>query len=509
MTDTSLCSGTVGGLPKRGITEETCRKFGYLKGADRSGTPVQIAQYFDGNTVVAQKLRYANKDFKFIGEPKRAGLFGQHLWRDGGKMVVITEGEIDAMTVSQLQSNKWPVVSVRNGAQGAKKCLQAQLEWLERYETVVLMFDMDKPGEDAAKECAPLFSPGKCKVARLPMKDPNEMLLAGKGAEVIDAIWSAKEHRPDGIVSIKDLKERLKKPVERGLSWPWPSLTDATYGIRLSELYTFGAGTGMGKSETFKEVMNHLVFVHGKKVGGLFLEETPEHTVRCLAGKIADRRFHVPDAGWSEEELDAAVEKLDEANSVSLFDHFGHTDYDTIKSRIRFMAVSLGCQYIFLDHVTALVSGDKDGDERKQLDFVMTDLSSLIRELNVTLFMISHLATADGVPHEEGGRVLLKHYRGSRAIGQWSNFVFGIEGNQQHEDPAMRDVRLLRILKDRYTGGSNGRVIPMGYDRNTGRLNELDHNPLEESDQGSHKRDAFTPGSKHQSFPDPDDDIPF
>ena len=36
---------------------------------------------------------------------------------------------------------------------------------------VVLMFDMDEPGREAAAECAPLFSPGKCAIAELPVKD--------------------------------------------------------------------------------------------------------------------------------------------------------------------------------------------------------------------------------------------------------------------------------------------------------------------------------------------------
>lgn len=465
-----LAAGEFQVLAKRGIYEETCRKFGYMVGKDKDGRTCQIAPYYRGTELVAQKLRYPDKTFSFIGKPKQVQLFGQQLWRDGGKMIVITEGEIDAMSVSQVQGNKYPVVSIPLGAQGARKSLAAELEWLERFDTVVLMFDQDEPGHKAAAECAPLFTPGKCKVARLPMKDANELLQAGRGGEIIDAIWGAREWRPDGIVSIGDLKERLKKPIKRGLSWPWPIIDEATYGIRTSELYTLGAGTGMGKSETFKEVMTHLVFAHGQKVGGLFLEESPEHTVRCLAGKVADRRFHVPDAGWTMDELDAAVEKLDGAKAISLFDHFGHTDYDTIKARIRFMAVSLGCRFIFLDHVTALVSGDRDGDERKQLDFIMTDLSSLIRELDVGLFLISHLATAEGTPHEEGGRVLLKHFRGSRAIGQWSNFVFGLEGNQQHEVPELRHARHLRILKDRYTGQGTGVVEHLKYEASTGRL---------------------------------------
>jgi twinkle protein len=39
-------------------------------------------------------------------------------------MLTITEGEIDALSVSQAQGNKWPVVSVPTGAKGAVKPLR-------------------------------------------------------------------------------------------------------------------------------------------------------------------------------------------------------------------------------------------------------------------------------------------------------------------------------------------------------------------------------------------------
>jgi twinkle protein len=99
-------------------------------------------------------------------------------------MVVVTEGEIDAMTVSQLQGNKWPVVSIPSGAQSAKKAIANNIEWLSAFEEVVLMFDMDEPGTRSRRVRAAV-PPGKCKVASLPLKDANEMLDGGRGPEVI------------------------------------------------------------------------------------------------------------------------------------------------------------------------------------------------------------------------------------------------------------------------------------------------------------------------------------
>ncbi|MEM0951729.1 MAG: DnaB-like helicase C-terminal domain-containing protein [Cyanobacteria bacterium P01_H01_bin.74] len=333
------------------------------------------------------------------------------------------------------------------------------------------MFDLDAPGRKTANACAMLLSPGKAKIAALPRKDANEMLVAGDIAALVKAKWEAKEYRPDGIVTGEDIRQCLQKTVEYGLSYPWETLTHITYGIRTSELMAFGAGTGMGKSEFFKEIAAHLIFAHQVNVGMLMLEEQPTHTWKGIMSKWASQLFHLPDNGWTEEEFEAANDTLLKTKRLFLYDSFGYTDYDVIKSNIRYLAVSQGCRYIFLDHITALVSGDRDGDERRLLDFIMTDLASLVRELDICVFFISHLTSpTDGKPHEEGGRVKVNQFRGSRSIGQWSSFMFGIERNQQHPDPAKRSQSLVRCLKDRYSGHGLGETFLLNYDRVTGRL---------------------------------------
>lgn len=462
-----LIRGDIEALPKRKITEETCRKFNYQIGYDKNDTKVHVAPYYEGNEMVAQKLRYANKDFKFIGEPKRAGLFGQQLWGTGGKMVVVTEGEIDCLTVSQLQGNKWPVVSLANGAQSAKKAVQQNLEWLESFESVILMFDMDEAGQKAVADCAPLFSPGKCKIANLPEKDANECLVKGLGQEVIAAIWNAKAYRPDGLVSLDDILEDIEKPIERGLSWCFKALNDATYGRRYGEIYAIGAGTGVGKTDFLTQQIAHDLLDLGLSVGCIFLEQKPTETAKRIAGKIAGKRFHVPDGTWTSEELRAALAHL--KGRVTFYDNFGSTDWEVVAAKIRYMAVSQGIRVFYLDHLTAMAD---TADEKGSLEQIMKEMAGLANELNIIITFVSHLTTPEGKPHEEGGRVTIRHFKGSRAIGFWSFFMFGLERNQQAEDEVERQTTTFRVLKDRYTGQATGLTIPLGYDKATGRLIE-------------------------------------
>lgn len=470
----SLVEFEIRPLLKRKINEETCKHFKYGIG-EVKGVPVHVANYCDSNgKVVAQKIRDAKKNFMFAGEPKKAELFGQHLWRDGGRMVVITEGEIDALTVSMLQNNKWPVVSVPNGAQGAAKSVAKASEWLESFDKVIFMFDMDEPGRTAASECAAMLSPGKAFIASLPLKDANECMLQGKGKDVIDAMWNAKAYRPDGVIDISDVTDKACQDIEVGRPWPWASLTERTYGRRIGELYGFGGGTGCGKSTVFKQIAKHIIETENLPVGLIMLEEPPSMTAKTIAGMMMGKRVHVPNVEYDRQELRDTLESL--GGRVFLYDHFGSMSFDVIKQKIRYMVRALGVKDIFLDHLTALAAAI-DTDERKAIDAIMAELSSLCQELECTIYYVSHLTTPEGKAHEEGGRVLEKQFRGSRSIAYWSHFLFGIERDKQDEE----GVTVFRVLKDRYTGDAAGLRFGLRYDTATGVLEEC---PIPEGKSG-------------------------
>jgi twinkle protein len=435
----------------------------------------QAATYYtpDGTAAVAQKVRMRNKEFTVVGDIRLAGLYGQHLFRDKGKMVVITEGEIDAMSVSQLQQHKYPVVSVPNGAQGAKKAIARQLEWLLGFDHTILMFDNDDQGRAAALKCAQLFPPGRCKIANLPLKDANDMLVASRGEELINAMWGAKTYRPDGLVTLAEVRAEVLKEPEQGLPWYMPTLTKLTYGRRLGECYAFGAGTGVGKTDWLVQQIAFDLTELKESVGLFFLEQQPAETVKRVAGKVCGKRFHVPSdvAGWVQHDLEGALDLLQGRAALHLYDHFGSAKWEVIQSRIRYLARSEGVRLFYLDHLTALAA--EEPDERRALEGIMANIGGLVKELNIVLHFVSHLATPDGKPHEEGGRVMIRHFKGSRAIGFWSHFMFGLERNQQ-PDPDEDGTTTFRVLKDRYTGDATGKIFHINYDSATGMLAETD-----------------------------------
>ena len=188
----ALPKGEVKGLRHRGLSEETCRKFGYLTSQNKS----EMAAYRNKNGVVdAYKIRTPDKKFSIVGDTNKMQLFGQHLWNTGKKLV-ITEGEIDAMTVSQVQNHKWATVSVPNGCAAAKKSIQNNWDYVTNFSEIIIMFDMDDQGQKAAQEVAELLPVGMAKIARLPFKDANECLMKGKADDIITAIFQARAYRP-------------------------------------------------------------------------------------------------------------------------------------------------------------------------------------------------------------------------------------------------------------------------------------------------------------------------
>jgi twinkle protein len=435
-----------------------------------NGAACHIASFYgEDGAIVAQKIRLPNKNFLALGDFSKAGLYGAHLW-SGGKKLVITEGEIDALSVSQVQDYKWPVVSLPNGAAGAKKIIASNFDYLNQFEEIIFMFDNDDAGRKAAKECAAVLPVGKAKLAILPLKDANEMLVAGQGAEIIRAIWNAPVFRPDGIVDGRELWDTVSKElVNDGTPYPWEGLNALSHGIRKGEIVTLCAGSGIGKSQICKEIAFDLI-QRDSTVGYIALEENVRRTSLGLMSLHLNKNILLNPAAADATEKRAAFEATVGSGKCFLYDHFGSMDSDNLVNRMRYMITGCGCEYIFLDHLSIVVSGLESGDERRFIDNTMTRLRSLVEELKFGLLLVSHLRRPDGRGHEEGGLTSLSQLRGSAGIAQLSDMVFGLERNQQDEEEP--DVTRVRVLKNRWSG-QTGVATSLEYGHDTGRLTEL------------------------------------
>ena len=472
----------IAAIPSRGITQITAERFGVRTEFDQSnGEPKNIyfPVYRDG-VITGYKVRsMAHKAFWKEGDVKSPMLFGQAQAGEKGQLVIITEGELDAMSASQMlrdMGKRYRVVSLPTGANVSS--LRNNLEWLEGFDNIVLNFDNDEAGRECLDQAVDLFSPGKIKVMSLPEKDANEMLMKEyKPAEYFRALNNAKAYRPDGIIALADAWELMFADDNiPSVPYPWDGLNEKLYGLRRREIVTLTSGSGMGKSAITRELEHWLLNNTEDNIGILALEESVGRTAWGIVSveanlplSIREERKSVPHEyirQWFEQTLGQG--------RIFTLDHFGSTSEETLLSRVRYMIKGLGCQWVILDHLSIVVSAmDEMGDERKTIDSIMTRLRQLVEETGAGLILVSHLRRVSGDKgHEQGHEVSLAHLRGSQSIAQLSDSVVALERNQQAESEKEANLTTVRVLKNRYAG-IVGIATYLYYERDTGRLREV------------------------------------
>jgi|TARA_R110001583_G_scaffold58182_1_gene173665 twinkle protein len=469
-------------LTDRKLSLATAKKYGVKATLVNGVVASHHYPYFNGHELAATKIRKKDKAFIWSGTPKEVGLFGENLFKGGGKFITLTEGECDAMAAYELMGSKWPAVSVKSGAGGGVGDVKANLEYLESFENVVINFDNDKPGKEAAIEVAKLLTPGKAKIMSLPVdfKDANDMLRQGRHSAYVSSFWDAKIYTPSGVLNLSDqflAYQELRNNKVEAIPYPWFGLNTKLEGMRAGELVTLTGGTGLGKSSVTREIEHWLIDQTDDNVGVIALEENWSRTAEGIMAVEANAKLHLDSvkANYTDEEMDNYFKKVfmgDNEGRVWIHAHHGVNNVDDIFSKLRYMIIGLDCKWIVVDHLHMLVLSTLESDERKAIDGIMHRLRTLVEETGCGMILVSHLRRVDGNRgHENGIETGLNHLRGSQSIAQLSDCVIALERNQQADDDIEASTTKVRVLKSRYTGDV-GIATHLLYDQETGRLRE-------------------------------------
>lgn len=456
-------------LPARGVSKEVAAA--YLYGVGRhKGELVHVANYvgIDG-AIVAQKIRTQDKKFYWLGNPKEGLLlFGQHLWNNGnGKTLVITEGEIDALSIAQATSMSMAVVSIPNGAGGAARSIKDHLDWIESFSKIVLAFDNDSAGKHAMAEVVKILTPGKVYTVSFgKYKDANEVLLTEGPVALKNMVRQATPYTPEGVVLGTEIHYDflVQEPDVKPYDIPFPILNAMMRGLHKRELTLLTAGTGVGKSTMARELAYHLAKTYPDiRVGFVALEESVRKSalgVIALHNNIPLGELYMNPDKLSPEQYESTKPILEK---FVFYDHFGSLQSDKLFNTLRYMALGLGVDFIFLDHISIVVSGLETHDERKLLDIIMTRLRQLVEQTGVGMVVISHLRKfQSSTTAEEGRRIVLDDLRGSGALKQLADNVIALETEE-------KNLKKIRVLKNRLFGDI-GEADLLIYDETTGRL---------------------------------------
>lgn len=487
-------------LKSRGIRKDVAERYGVRVGLSSTNRE-PISHFYpkekDGE-IRAYKVRSLEpKYFYAVGSGSGCDFFGLTQARMGdvysGKLFVF-EDELSAMSGYQAlveaskTTYKPACVALPDGANSAASAFSRCRHFVDSFKEIVICMDNDDAGDDAVNKIRAMYP--QVKIARIPkgvgkdgkpIKDANDLVMAGRSVELNNCLrFNAAKESPAGSTTVAEcLEEALKKP-EWGLDYPWPGLTELTFGLRYGEVISIGGGVGGGKTLLAHELSAWLINKYKEKCGAFMLEETVGNTIKNIAGKSANIPFHRPDAEFDPELLKSEALKYD--GYLFLYKNYGQNDWEDIKRCMRFWVVEHGVKFIFLDNITALVSHLSATEINTEVARIAVELAGLCNELNFTCFVFSHLNPPKaGAPHEEGGQVQEVQFTGSRALMRFSQLILGFERNKQADGDA-RNLSQIRLLKDRNFGQTG--LIPTKYNPVTGRLSqrteeEYDHkNPF-------------------------------
>jgi twinkle protein len=459
--------GDCRGCKERGITKTIAEHYGVRASYDseRNITAYNYPYYRD-NELIAYKVRTLPKQFKTVGDFKDVWPFGYQSFGMGGKRLVITEGEFDAMSVAQASLDHYnkiyPAISVAS-ASNLKSLLQAR-EWIRSFEEVVLFFDRDVAGQKAIKDAANIIGIDKVKVASSTAKDPCE-LYQEKGKEgVMRAIWDAQPFSPAGIVVGHEpvWEQYLARRSTESVAYPncLSGINDKTKGMRFGEITLFTSGTGSGKSTVIKEIVLDLLNKSDDKVGMISLEESVGDTAEKFIQMQLQRNLQEYDVSLEEQE--EASRAVFGSEKLVLLDHQGSVGDESLIDKIEYMAL-MGCKYLILDHITIAVSEGAEGyTGNEAIDKVMSDLLKLTKKHNIWLGVISHLRKVQGggTTFEQGKLPSMDDIKGSGSIKQISFDIIGFARDMANDDDQVRNTINFIVLKSRFTGKTG----PAGQD---------------------------------------------
>lgn len=456
----------------RGISDKTMAAFDVRAVANSFTSEPEklIFPYGDDS----QKVRLLkSKDFIAYGKMSSASLFGKDKFVPGQNMAItITEGELDALSVYQMLGSKYPVVSVRSSSTAREDCSRAR-EYLNSFDRIYLCLDNDPPGEKATKEIASLFDINKLYFVKLgAFNDPNEMLQAGKEKEFVSIWFNAKKFVPRGIISeFEEIEKALHKQTNIAkVSYPFPTLQEMTYGIRAPELIAVLAQEKIGKTEFIRNIEYHILKNTDEKIGIIHLEEDEKRSIQGLVGLHLQQPVHLPDCMVSlADQFDAYKSLVKTADRTFFYPHFGSDDPNVILDIVRSMVAVLGCKFIFIDHITMLVTGYEGDDERRKLDYLSTKFVEMTRELDFTMFLISHV--------NDDGKT-----RGSRNITKVADVIISLNRDIEAVDENSRNTTFVTVRGNRFSGRT-GPAGVLRFSPETFTLTELsyanDNTPLE------------------------------
>jgi len=480
----------VDGKGFRGITRETYAKFG-VRHAFSIEDGTVIEQYYpctQEGQLVGYKIREVPKDFYSKG---RTGadceLFMQFKFNRGGKYVVITEGEVDALSAYQMIQAynadrgdfETAVVSPTTGANSHKQ-IAAQYKFFDAFDQIIISYDNDKAGQAAVDQLIKVLPKGKVKVMQMRYKDANEYLEKGEEKAFIQDFYNSRKQIPVGVLPSGNLYERIldQSAVSKIPFPPFMQKLNELFvgGMPLGHIVNIAADTGIGKTTLVNELIYYWIFNSPHTVGIVSMElDAGQYgevlLSRHLSKKLAlieslDEKLAYLNSERVKEQAKQLMMTPDGDSRFYLLDNRDGT-IEEIQDTVEELVAACGAKVIVLDPLQDILDGLSN---EEQADF-MKWAKGFIKSHGVTFIFINHMRKT---PAGQSGADSEQNIMGSSTIIKSASANILLKRDKMAESELTRNSTEITVTKNRVCGltGPAGFIY---YDNATHTLHNLEN----------------------------------
>jgi energy-coupling factor transporter ATP-binding protein EcfA2 len=434
------------------------------------------------------------------------GFFGWHTIPIQAKQIIITEGELDAMSVAQTTG--LPVISLPNGANSLPPAL---LPSLERFEKIVLWLDDDQAGHAAVESMTQKLGVGR--TYHIPggygAKDANEALQKGLNIGAILDTATRQQHKQ--LSTFPSFRHEVKRMffdpnTQVGVQFPnMPILQSLIKGHRRGELTILTGGTGVGKTTLLTQMSLELASQGVNTLWGSFEIRNPR-LVKTLMKQYAAVLGVVLNEQHPEA-FDYIADKFEDL-PFNFLKFYGSSPVQEVIEAMEYATYVHDVQHIILDNLQFMLSGQGrgGGDKFELQDRAIEAFRQFASQRNVHVTLVIHprkeqdnsslgLASvfgsakatqeADNVMIIQGGlpRTVLRNIQLPDSEGKKASTQLrqsgGVGDLAQHggfDDPIIGEImgtffRTIEIRKNRWDGDLG--AVPLRFDKSSSRFYEL------------------------------------
>lgn len=391
---------------KRGISKNTLKVFGI--GTVSEWMPQEqknmnciVFPYTKNGECVNRKYRSANKGFKLVSGAELL------LWNYDGvmgkKTALITEGEIDALSVYETGwtlSGENGVASVPNGASKGRQrldYLDNSWECLEAAEKIIIATDNDEAGLSLKVELIRRLGRDRCFEIQYPegCKDLNEVLINLGTNGVLEVINNATPLPIEGILRLSDFEDEVDALYNEGYQQGAKSgfkEFDKLLNFSEGQLTTITGIPNSGKSAFIDQLLVRLANRNKWKIGVCSFENQPyklhiDKLASCYIGAPMTKK---KDLKMSLDEFKKAKEFLNEN-----FFWFKMKDEDLSINGILERAKSLvrhhGINALLIDPYNYIDHQRKSNQtETEYISELLSQIDRFAEDYGVHVFLIAH-----------------------------------------------------------------------------------------------------------------------